>query len=74
MPKDKSEFKEQVSIENLRHKHRMEEIKIKTDGEREIEDLRFNHNLQTQRIKTAEIRKTIDRRENINFMKDYPKK
>ena len=69
MPKDK-EVEELVALENLRHKNRMEEIEIETNGKREFENLKFDHQMQLQRIKTAEIRKAVERREQTRFLGD----
>jgi len=62
--KDFTDFK----LEEIRHKHRMLEIKTETDGKQMIENLRFDHQLQLQRVKTAEIKRTIDRKANRDFL------
>jgi len=50
--------KEDIKLENLRHKNRMEEIESERKAKLEVEAVKFDYFKQLQRIKSAEIFRT----------------
>jgi len=70
--KSKEDVKGLTTLEKLRHKNRMEEIKTETDGRIKLEKMKFDFKGQLQRIKTAEIKRVIDRKaQHQDFRRSY---
>ena len=51
----KSELKGEFELEELRHKHRMEEIEAEYDQKKKAEAQKFDHMMSMHRIKRADI-------------------
>lgn len=65
-------MKQDIELENLRHKNKMIEIESEKKPKMDVENLKFQNDLTLQRIKTAEIRKNFERKQDIKYMVDYP--
>ena len=51
----KSELKGEFELEELRHKHKMEEIEAECKAKKEAETQKFDHMMSMHRIKRADI-------------------
>lgn len=65
--------KHETQLENLKHKHKTDEINLEFEKKKEIELSKFDHEMQLQKIKSAEIRKAQERRATQqDFSRSYP--
>jgi|LGVF01.2.fsa_nt_gb hypothetical protein len=65
--------KAETKLENLKHRHKVDEIDQEFARKKEMENIKFDHDLQLQRIKNADIKRTMDRKANRDFMEGYSK-
>jgi len=69
--KKKTEIKERIELENLRHEHKMKEIEFEAKCKKEIEAIKFDNIMSHHRIKRSDTNRFAMRKDFEYGNKDY---